>query len=128
MNRSKQAGMDIKPIIILLIGFAFASVQPAVAQQVGKVARIGILDPSTPSGSAVLWDAFRRELRKFGWVEGKNITIEYRFAEQKGERLRDLAAELLRLNVDLIVVPDTPSTLAVKNASTTIPIVMTSPG
>ena len=62
-----------------------------------------------------------------GGLKGKNITIEYRFAEQKGERLRDLAAELLRLNVDLIMVPDTPSTLAVKNASTTIPIVMTGP-
>ena len=93
----------------------------------GKIFRIGFLDPSTASGSAVLWEAFRQELGKLGWVEGKNITIEYRFAEQKGERLRDLAAELLRLNVDLIMVPDTPSTLAVKNASTTIPIVMTGP-
>jgi putative tryptophan/tyrosine transport system substrate-binding protein len=97
------------------------------AQQTGKVARIGILDPSTASGSAVLWEAFRQELRKLEWVEGKNITIHSRFAEQKGDRLPALAAELVGLKVDLIVVPDTPSTLAVKNASATIPIVMTNP-
>ena len=97
------------------------------AQQLGKVFRIGILDPSTASGSAVLWEAFRQELSKLGWNEGKNITIEYRFAEQKGERLPELAAELFRLKVDLIVVPDTPSTLAVKKASTTINVVMTNP-
>jgi hypothetical protein len=89
-----------------------------VAQQVGKVARLGVLDPSTASGSAVLWDAFRQELSKFGWVEGKNIAIEYRFAELKPNHLPVLAAELVRFNVDLIVVPDTPSTLAVKKAST----------
>ena len=53
------------------------------AQQTGKVLRIGFLDPSTASGSAVLLEAFRQELRKLGWIEGKNITIEYRFAEQK---------------------------------------------
>jgi putative tryptophan/tyrosine transport system substrate-binding protein len=69
--------------------------------------------------------AFRQELAKLGWVEGKNVIIEYRFAEQKGQRLPELAAELIRLKVDLIVVPDTPSTLAVKKASTTVPVVMT---
>ena len=119
--------MGTKAIVVLLVGLAIASVEPAVAQQVGKVARIGILDPSTASGSAVLWDAFRQELPKFGWVEGKNIAIEYRFAEQKPNRLPELAADLVRSKVDLIVVPDTQSTLAVKNASTTIPIVMTNP-
>ena len=55
----------------------------ADAQQTGKIFRIGFLDPSTASGSAVLVDAFRQELSKLGWIEGKNITIEYRFAEQK---------------------------------------------
>ena len=98
---------------------------PLEAQQTGKIFRIGILDPSTASGSAVLWDAFRRELSKLGWDEGKNISFEYRFAEHKGERLHDLGAELIRLKVDLIVVPDTPSTLAAMKASTTIPIVIT---
>jgi putative tryptophan/tyrosine transport system substrate-binding protein len=80
----------------------------AEAQQTGKLARIGILDPSTASGSAVLWDAFRQEMRKFGWVEGKNIVIEYRFAEQKPNRLPELAAELVRFNVDLIVAQTRP--------------------
>ena len=108
--------MGTKAIVVLLVGLAIASVEPAVAQQVGKVARIGILDPSTASGSAVLWDAFRQELPKFGWVEGKNIAIEYRFAGQKPNRLPELAADLVRSKVDLIVVPDTQSTLAVKNA------------
>ena len=59
---------------------------------------------STASGSAVLVEAFRQELRKLGWIEGKNLTIEYRFAEQKNERLPELAADLVRLKVDLIVV------------------------
>ncbi len=81
---------------------------PAEAQQPGKIFRIGFLDPSTASGSAVLVEAFRQELSKLGWIEGKNITIEYRFAEQKHERLPELAAELVRLKVDLIVVAGTP--------------------
>src|SRR5262249_42390637 len=78
------------------------------------------------SGMAVLLDAFRQELSKLGWIEGKNITIEYRFAEQKNERLPELAADLVRLKVDLIVVRATPPALAAKAATTTIPIVMTS--
>ena len=71
-------------------------------------------------------DAFRQELSKLGWIEGKNITIEYRFAEQKPERLPELAADLVRLKVDLIVAAGTPSALAAKKATTTIPIVMAS--
>ena len=64
---------------------------------------------STASGIAVLLEAFRQELSKLGWIEGKNIAIEYRFAEQKPERLPELAAELVRLKVDLIVVSGTAS-------------------
>ena len=71
----------------------------APAQQAGKTFRIGYLDSSTASGSAVLLEAFRQELSKLGWTEGKNITIEYRFAEQKLERLTELAADLVRLKV-----------------------------
>jgi putative ABC transport system substrate-binding protein len=89
---------------------------------------MGILDPSTASGSAVLWEALRQELSKLGWIEGKNIAIEYRYAEGKGERLPDLAADLVRLKVDLIVVSATPPALAAKNATTAIPIVMTNGG
>jgi len=97
----------------------------AEAQQAGKIFRIGFLDNSTASGIAVLLEAFRQELRKLGWIEGKNIAIEYRFAEQKPERLPELAADLVRLKVDLIVVSATPPALAAKSATATIPIVMT---
>jgi ABC-type uncharacterized transport system substrate-binding protein len=96
----------------------------ADAQQTGKIFRIAYLDPGNASGSAVLVDAFRQELRKLGWIEGKNIAIEYRFAEQKNERLSELAADLVRLKVDLIVTAGTPPALAAKNTTTTIPIVM----
>jgi putative tryptophan/tyrosine transport system substrate-binding protein len=95
------------------------------AQQKDKVFRIGFLDPSNASGSAVDVDVFRQELRKLGWVEGKNISIEYRFAEQKNDRMRELAAELVRLSVDLIVTTGDGPTLAAKKATTIIPIVMT---
>ena len=100
----------------------------ADAQQTGKIHRIGFLDASTASGMAVLIDAFRQEMSKLGWIEGRNITIEFRFAEQKLERLPELAVELVRLKVDLIVVVSTPPALAAKSATTTIPIVMTNAG
>jgi putative ABC transport system substrate-binding protein len=103
----------------------FALSVSAEAQQAGKVPRIGFLDSSTASGSAVLLEAFRQEMRKLGWIEGKNITFEYRFAEGKFDRLPGLAAELVRLKVDLIVVSAAGPTLAAKSATTTIPIVMT---
>ena len=98
----------------------------AHAQQAGKIFRIGFLDPSTASGSAVLVEAFLQELGKLGWIEGKNFTIEYRFGEQKPERVPELAADLVRLKVDLIVVSGITAALAAKKATTTIPIVMTS--
>src|SRR5262245_48139015 len=101
---------------------------PAWAQQTGKVFRIGFLDSSTASGSAVLVKAFLQELGKLGWIEGKNITIEYRFAEQKPERLPELAADLVGLKVDLIVVTSTVPALAAKKGTTTIPIVMVAAG
>jgi putative ABC transport system substrate-binding protein len=98
------------------------------AQQPGKIFRIGYLDGGNAAGSAVLVDAFRQELRKLGWIEGKSITFEYRFAEQKPERLPELAADLVRLKVDLIVVASRPPALAAKSATATIPIVMTNVG
>ena len=99
---------------------------PAHAQQAGKIFRIGLLDASTAYGMAVLIDVFRQELSKLGWIEGKDITIDYRYAENKGaDRLRELAADLVRLQVDLIVVTGAAAALAAKNATITIPIVMT---
>jgi putative ABC transport system substrate-binding protein len=120
--------MNRKIVCLALSAILFALCSSADAQQAGKVARIGFLDNSTASGSAVLVDAFRQELRKLGWIEGKNITIEYRFAEQKVERLPELAAELVRLPVDLIVVTATPPAVAAKKATSTIPIVMANVG
>src|SRR5580765_3162468 len=98
------------------------------AQQAGKVPRIGFVDDSTPSNIAVRLDMFRQELSKLGWIEGKNVAIEYRFAEGKLERLPELMSDLVRLKVDLIVAQGTPGALAAKNATTTIPIVMTNAG
>ena len=120
--------IDMRELIAgLFTATLLLSAALADAQQAGKVARIGFLDPSTASGSAVLVDAFRQELSKLGWVEGKNIVIEYRFAENKGQdRLPELVADLVRLKVGLIVAGDTPASLAAKKATTTIPIVMAS--
>jgi ABC-type uncharacterized transport system substrate-binding protein len=112
----------------LFCAMLFALCVSAEAQQPGKNFRIGFLDNSTASGSAILVDALRQELSKLGWAEGKNITIEYRFAEQKSERLPELAADLVRLKVDLIVVAGTRPALAAKSATTTIPIVITVAG
>jgi putative ABC transport system substrate-binding protein len=110
---------------VALAVLLLALCSPAEAQQQKKIPRIGFLDPSTASGMAGLLEAFRQELSKLGWIEGKNITVEYRFAEQRSERLPELAEELVRLKVDLIVTSGGPTPLAAKKATSTIPIVMT---
>ena len=110
---------------IALSAMLFALCGSVHAQQTGKIFRIGFLDQSTASGSAVLAEAFQQELSKLGWIEGKNIAFEYRFAEQMNERLPELAVDLVRLKVDLIVVTAASSVLAAKKATSTIPIVMT---
>src|SRR5215469_13458199 len=116
-------------ICLALCAMLFALSVPVEAQQSGKVFRIGFLDVSTASGSAVLLDAFRQELSKLGWIEGKNIAIEYRFAGSKGaERLKELAVELVRLKVDLIVASSPTSVSAAKKATTTVPVVMVAVG
>jgi ABC-type uncharacterized transport system substrate-binding protein len=109
---------------ILLVAVQLAVAVIAEAQQLGKIFRIGFLDASTASGMAGLVEAFRQELTKLGWIEGKNITIEYRFAEQKPDRLPDLAKDLVRLKVDLIVGASGPAVSAAKSATSTIPIVI----
>src|SRR5437773_9517203 len=118
-----------KKIILLSLCFLLLAPCGAVeAQQAGKIFRIGVLDPSNASGSAVLVMAFRQEMSKLGWTEGKNIAIEYRFAEGKNDRLPELAADLVRLKVDLIVATGAPQALAAKGATTAIPIVITAVG
>jgi putative tryptophan/tyrosine transport system substrate-binding protein len=119
--------VHMRKLIASLFTAALFITEFAHAQPAGKIFRIGFLDSSTSSGMAVLIDAFQQELRKLGWMEGKNFTIEYRFAESKGqEHLPGLAGDLVRLKVDLIVAADTPSALAAKSATATIPIVMAS--
>jgi ABC-type uncharacterized transport system substrate-binding protein len=120
--------MKKKIAVLNLCAMLFALCSYTHAQQTGKIFRIGFLDGSTASGSAVLLEAFRQELGKLGWNEGKNIAIEYRFAEHKTERLPELAAELVHLKVDLIVVTETPVALAAKSATAFIPVVMTNVG
>ena len=88
------------------------------------MARIGFLGSATAAGSAKSVEALRAGLRDFGHVEGRNIVIEFRWAEGKYDRLSDLVAELIRLNVDVIVTHGTPGTRTAKQATTTIPIVM----
>jgi len=106
--------------------FLLAVCNSIQAQQPGKIYRIGLLDISTSSGSAGLLGTFRQEMTRLGWIEGKNIAIEYRFAEGKNNRLPDLAAELVRSKVDLIVALGAGAPVAAKGATATIPIVMTS--
>jgi putative ABC transport system substrate-binding protein len=98
---------------------------PAEAQQPKKVHRIGFLITSTPATISPRLDAFKQGLRELGYVEGKNFVIEYRYAEGKIDRLAALAAEFVRLNVDVIVTNGSPPTRAAKEATSTIPIVMT---
>ncbi len=101
-----------------------ASVFPAEAQQPKKVPRIGFLAAVSLSANSVRFEAFRQGLRELGYVEGKNIVIEWRYADGKLDRLPALAAELVRLNVDIIVSGGSTATRPAKEATNTIPIVM----
>jgi ABC-type uncharacterized transport system substrate-binding protein len=109
---------------ILVATMLLAGCVSAEAQQSKKVSRIGFLTAGSPFAIAAHIEAFRQGLRELGYVEGKNIVIEYRYAEGKIDRLPDLAAELVRLKVDVIVTAAPASTRAVKEATSTIPIVM----
>ena len=97
----------------------------AQAQQTGKVHRIGFLSGGVPGSSPDI-EAFRQGLRDLGYVEGKNLVIEYRYTERKADRYPDLLSDLVRLKVDIIIGDGTGATIAAKKATSTIPIVMTS--
>jgi putative ABC transport system substrate-binding protein len=99
---------------------------PVQAQQAKKIPKIGIILGGSPSGVSPILGAFRRGLRELGYIEGQNISIEYRYAEGVAERFPSLAAELVQLKVNVIVVGNTPATQGAKNATKTIPIVMIS--
>jgi len=113
---------------ITLLGGAATWPLTARAQQATKSYRIGMLETISPALNAAHLDAFREGLRQLGYVEGKNYVIEYRSADGRAERFPELAAELVRLGVDLIVVRGTPATIAAKNATGTIPVIMASVG
>ncbi len=109
----------MRSLLTLLIVFALSI--PAEAQQAKKIPRIGIL---TARSGALETEAFRDGLRELGYIEGQNLVMEYRSADDRLEQLPDLAAELVRLKVDVIVTQSTPATVAAKNATKTIPIIM----
>jgi putative ABC transport system substrate-binding protein len=109
---------------ILFAGALLALAVTVEAQQPKKVPRIGFLSAASSSAISARVEAFRQGLRELGYVEGKNIFIEWRFAEGKSDRLPSLAAELVRLKVDVIVAEAPTSTRSAKQATVTIPIVM----
>ena len=109
---------------ITLLGGAAAWPLAASAQQAGKVYRIGFLGSATAAGSAKEVESLRSGLREFGYIEGTNIAVEFRWAEGIYDRLPQLVAELIATNVDLLITHGTPGTRVAKQATTTIPIVM----
>jgi ABC-type uncharacterized transport system substrate-binding protein len=124
-NNRKSKIQNLKWVGIFAIVLAFTlGGAVATAQQPEKIIRIGTLDASTAAGRAVLWDAFRQELSKVGWIEGRNYAIESRFGENKVDRVLEFAADLVRHKVDVIVTSGGESALAAKHATSAIPIVM----
>ena len=114
-------------LVLFTLGM-LAAPRMSIAQQPAQKPRIGVLVTPSPSSMSPNLEAFRRGLHEHGWLEGQNITIEYRWAEGQVERLPDLAAELVRLKVDLMVVGGTQAIQAAQQATTTIPIVMAASG
>jgi putative ABC transport system substrate-binding protein len=109
-------------VLILVLGVLLAPLL-ADAQPRARASRIGFLGTSSPSAIPRALDAFQRGLRELGYLEGQNIVVEYRWAQGRQERLSGLAVELVRLNVDIIVAPNTQAALAVRAETGTIPIV-----
>jgi len=120
--------MDRRTFIGRVAGGLLAAPLAAHAQEVGKVYRIGILEAIPAARNAANLDALRQGLRDLGYVEGQNLVIEYRSADGRAERFLDLASELVRLKVDLLVTRGTPAARAAKNATETIPVVMATMG
>ena len=116
--------MDRRAFITIVAGSILAGPLAGGAQQSGKVARIGVLHPGAPATSMHFAAAFDQGLRERGYVQGQNIVVERRFAEAKVERMSDIAAELVRWKVDVIVTSTDPGIAAVRHQTQTIPIVM----
>ena len=120
--------MDRRTFLASTSAVLFAAPLAAEAQPAAKVYRIGVLEPTSMALNAANLDAFRQGLRELGYVEGRNMRIEYRSADGRSERFPDLAAELVRLKVDVILTRGTPAVMAAKNATGTIPVVMAASG
>src|SRR6266576_2176826 len=116
--------MKKKITMLSFCAMLFALGVPAEAQQPTKVARVGFLFGASPSTNTDRTESFRQGLRDLGYIEGKNILIEYRYAEGKLDRVPGLVAELVQLNVDVLVVGVLTAFRAAKQATKTIPIVM----
>jgi len=120
--------MRTVPIVATAVLLATLAVPLAAPAQPRARPRIGFLSPSSPAATRPLVDAFRRGLRERGLVEGSTVTVDYRFAEERFDRLPELAAELVRLRVDALVAVVTQASWAAKKATSTIPIVMVGVG
>ena len=119
--------MNPKLFLWLLTAILLVSIHRAGAQQPKKVSHIGYLAAGSPSTRQYSIDAFGQGLQDLGYIEGKNIVIEYRWAEGTYDRFPELAAELVRLKVDVIIAPQTLAALAAKNATKTIPVITVTP-
>jgi putative tryptophan/tyrosine transport system substrate-binding protein len=126
-RKSKIQNRKLVGIVALALAFAMCGAV-AMAQQPKKVPRIGYLSPLNPASESSRSEAIRLALRELGYIEGQNIATEYRYAEGKRDRAPELAAELVRLKVDIIVVGGSSGTRAAMNATKTIPIVMVGQG
>src|SRR5262249_32626579 len=120
--------MRRREFITLLGGAAVAWPLAARAQQQAKLPTIGLWGPSTLSAASQRGARFVQRLREPGWIEGRTVTIEYRWAEGRNERAAEIAAEFVRLKVDVIVAQGTPSVIAAKQATSVIPIVFAAVG
>jgi putative tryptophan/tyrosine transport system substrate-binding protein len=120
--------MERRAFITMVGGSMLAGPLTAEAQQAGKIYRIGMLETTSMTLNAANLDAFRQGLRELGYVEGRNFMIEYRSADGRRERFPELATELVRLKVDVILTRGTPAVMAAKNATGTIPVVMAASG
>ena len=116
--------MDRRRFLLTSLAGAVAAPLAVEAQQAGKMWRIGVLTPGIAQGGGARIPEFRQRLRELGYIEGQNVTLEYRAADGKAERYPGLAAEMVRLNVDVIVAVGNPAVEAAQKATTSIPIVM----
>jgi putative ABC transport system substrate-binding protein len=123
-----EKNMKKKITLLTLCAMLFALSLLVWAQHPKKVPRIGYLSTTDPAAEAIRSEPFSAALRELGYIEGQNIAIEYRYAEGKADRFSALAAELVRLRVDIILVGGDRSIRAAKNATKTIPIIMTGSG